>query len=77
MVLATANSTRLKRDLKEGYKSHELYETIVFELDSKIYEGIVLDVCGSCFYTEGETLQRYDIFTIGSVIGKKKGLIYE
>lgn len=76
VVLATANTTRLNWSLKQGYRSHELYEEITFELNDKNYTGIVLDICGSCFGTSHENIQRYDIFTVGNVIGKKEGKIY-
>lgn len=74
-VLATANTTRWNRNLKEGYVSHELYEIITYELNGKTRKGIVLDLCGACMGLKGESLQRYDIYTTSNVIGKKKGLI--
>lgn len=75
VVVATANMTRLPRGIAEGYRSHELYEELTIRLNGKDYQAIVLDVCGSCFYTEGEFLQRYDIFTTGNVIGKVIGQV--
>lgn len=77
VVLATANTTRLNWGLNPGYESHELYEVITTEVNGQTYEAIVLDVCGACYGVEGETLQRYDIFTKGNVIGKVKGVVYE
>ena len=78
VVLATANSNRLNRALKNGYKSHDLYDEISFDLDGKTYQGVVLDVCGACYGVESETNQRYDIFTNSNVVGKKYGsVIYE
>lgn len=75
VVVATANITRLKRGIAEGYRSHELYEEFTIRLNGKEYTGIALDVCGKCFYTEGEFIQRYDIFTTGNVIGKVVGQV--
>ena len=75
VVVATANITRLKRGIAEGYRSHELYEEFTIRLNGKEYQAITLDVCGSCFYTEGEFLQRYDIFTTSNVIGKVVGKV--
>lgn len=75
VVLATANTTRLNWSLYKGYKSHELYEELEFELNDKTYKGIVLDVCGACFGINNESEQRYDIFTTHDVIGKKTGVI--
>ena len=75
VVVATANMTRLPRGIAEGYKSHELYEEFTIRLNGKEYQAITLDVCGSCFYTEGEFLQRYDIFTTSNVIGKVVGQV--
>lgn len=75
VVVATANMTRLPRGMAEGYRSHELYEEFSIRLNDKDYQAIVLDVCGSCFYTEGEFLQRYDIFTTKNVIGKVIGQV--
>lgn len=75
VVVATANMTRLPRGIAEGYRSHELFEEFTIRLNSKEYQAITLDVCGKCFYTEGEFLQRYDIFTTGNVIGKVIGQV--
>ena len=75
VVVATANMTRLPRGIAEGYRSHELYEEFVIRFNDKEYQAIVLDVCGSCFYTEGEFLQRYDIFATKNVIGKVIGQV--
>lgn len=75
VVVATANMTRLPRGIAEGYRSHELYEEFMIRLNGKEYQAITLDVCGSCFYTEGEFLQRYDIFTTSNVIGKVIGQV--
>lgn len=77
VVLATANTTRLKRNLYKGYKTHELYDELDIELNGKRYKGIVLDVCGSCYGVSHEDKQRYDVFTTHEVIGKVSGLIYE
>lgn len=75
VVIATANMTRLRRGIAEGYRSHELFEEFTIKLNDKEYPAIVLDVCGSCFYTEGEFLQRYDIFATKNVIGKVIGQV--
>jgi len=77
VVIATANMTRLQRGIAEGYRSHELFEELTIKLNGKEYKAIVLDVCGSCFYTEGEFLQRYDIFAIKDVVGKVIGQVIE
>ena len=77
VVVATANITRLKRGIAEGYRSHELYEELTIRLNGKEYQSIVLDLCGACYGVDGEFLQRYDIFTTGNVIGKVVGQIVE
>lgn len=75
VVVATANMTRLPRGIAEGYRSHELYEEFTIRLNDKDYQAIVLDVCGACYYMEGEFLQRYDIFVTSNVIGKIIGQV--
>ncbi len=75
VVIATANMTRLERGIYEGYQSHELYEEFTIQLNNKEYQAIVLDVCGACYYMEGEFLQRYDIFVTKNVIGKEIGQV--
>lgn len=75
VVVATANMTRLPRGIAEGYRSHELYEEFTIRLNDKDYQAIVLDVCGACYYMEGEFLQRYDIFVTSNVIGKVIGQV--
>lgn len=75
VVVATANMTRLPRGIAEGYRSHELYEELSIRLNDKDYKAIVLDVCGACYYMEGEFLQRYDIFVTSNVIGKIIGQV--
>lgn len=75
VVLATANTTRYKSNLYDGYQSHELYEVLTIEVNNNQYEAIVLDVCGACYGVQGEQYQRYDIFTTGPVIGLQKGKI--
>jgi hypothetical protein len=77
VVIATANTTRLKWELQDGYRTHELYEIFTIEIDGQHYQSIVLDVCGSCFGVKGESAQRYDIFTVGNVIGKVEGKLHE
>lgn len=75
VVLATANTERLARELKDGYNSHSLYDTVEFNLNDKQYQGIVIDVCGACYGVVGEDKQRYDIFTVQNSIGLAKGHI--
>jgi len=75
VVIATANMTRLQRGIAEGYKTHDLYEEFTIRLMNKEYPAIVLDVCGACYYMEGEFLQRYDIFVTSNVIGKVIGQV--
>lgn len=75
VVVATANMTRLPKGIAEGYRSHELFEEFTIRLNDKDYKAIVLDVCGACYYMEGEFLQRYDIFVTSNVIGKLIGQI--
>ncbi|GEM_PF-2960707 len=75
VVVATANMTRLERGIYEGYQSHELYDEFKIQLNNKEYQAIVLDVCGACYYMEGEFLQRYDIFVTKNVIGKVIGQV--
>lgn len=76
-VLATANTTRWNKSLKKGFTSHELYDIISYEFNGTIRQGIVLDVCGACHGVRGESLQRYDVFTTRSVIGKRISNIIE
>lgn len=75
VVVATANMTRLPRGIAEGYRSHELFEEFTIRLNDKDYQAIVLDVCGACYYMEGEFLQRYDVFVTSNVIGKVIGQV--
>lgn len=75
VVVATANMTRLPRGIAEGYRSHELYEEFTIRLMNKEYPAIVLDVCGACYYMEGEFLQRYDIFVPKNILGKVIGQV--
>lgn len=77
IVVATANTERLKWPLRDGYKSHSLYSVLSLEIDGTVYEAIVLDICGSCYGVEGEEKQRYDVFTTGNVIGKVDGKLFE
>lgn len=77
IVIATANQNRLNREINEGFIGHNLYEVLTLEIEGTKYEAIVLDVCGACYGVEGETKQRYDVFTTGNVIGKVNGKVYE
>lgn len=77
IVVATANTTRIKRPLKDGFKSHELFDALELSFNGKGYDAVVLDVCGACFGVKNEDIQRYDIFTKGNVIGKKEGILHE
>ena len=77
VVVATANTTRLKRDLFQGYDSHELYEELEIEVNGQTHEAVVVDVCGACYGVRGEDKQRYDIFTTKNVIGKSLGSVYK
>lgn len=64
--------------VKKGFKTYDLYETVVFEIEDEVYTGIILDKCGECTWgNEREVLQRVDIFSTGNVIGKINGAIYE
>lgn len=76
-VLATANTTRWDKPLKAGYRAYELYDIVVYELNGELRNGIVLDVCGACHGVKGEELQRIDVFTTHSIIGKVEGIILE
>lgn len=77
VVVATANTNRLAWPLKQGYKTHDLFDELIIEVNGINYDAIVLDVCGSCYGVENENYQRYDIFTIDNSIGKVEGYIYE
>ncbi len=77
VVVATANMNRLVKGMAEGYKSHDLYEEFTIKLRNNEYQAIVLDVCGACYYMEGEFLQRYDIFVTSNVIGKVIGQVIQ
>ena len=44
VVVATANETRLYNGLFNGYKSHELYEELLIEVNGQTHEAIALDV---------------------------------
>lgn len=76
VVIATANTSRLARPLKEGYNTYELYTTLTIEINGVTYDAIILDVCGACYGVAGEQLQRYDVYTTHDVLGKSKGKIY-
>lgn len=48
-----------------GYNLHDLYETLMIQVNGIMVDAIILDSCGSCMKKVGnETLQRYDIFTV-------------
>lgn len=50
--------------IPKGYNIHRLFDTVYFTNNNILYEGIILDSCGACMYNiNGETTQRYDIFT--------------
>ncbi|QIK57797.1 hypothetical protein G7059_08065 [Erysipelothrix sp. HDW6A] len=76
VVLATAHTSL--GNVRAGFRTHQLYDTVVFELNNVIYTGIVLDKCGTCTWGNSfEDKQRYDIFTTHSVIGKQPGMVIE
>lgn len=75
VVVATANMSRLTKGIAEGYKTHDLYEEFTIRLMNKEYQAVVLDVCGACYYMEGEFLQRYDIFVPKNILGKVIGQV--
>lgn len=77
VVVATANTSRLDLNLKQGYKSHELYDEFQIVLNGIELPAIVLDVCGACYGFAGEDLQRYDIFTNGVSLGVIHGYVKE
>lgn len=77
VVVATANTTRLKRRLYEGYQSNELYDEFTINVNDKLYDAIVLDVCGACYGLSHEEIQRVDIFTTSDVIGLTRGKVRE
>ena len=77
VVVATANTSRLNINLKQGYKSHNLYDEFQIVLNDVELPAIVLDVCGACYGFAGEDLQRYDIFTNGVSIPVLTGYIKE
>lgn len=56
--------------LPSHYKQYDFLDTIHMTIDGKAYEGIVLDICGACYWEEDH--QRYDIYVEGkdSVIDK-------
>lgn len=67
LVVATANLTRLKWQLYEGYKSFELYEEFDLVINDTIYPAIVLDVCGACYGMSHESVQRIDVYVNSGV----------
>lgn len=50
--------------LPSGYRQYHLKDRITFVMDGKTCHGIVLDICGACYWPEEK--QRYDIFVSGS-----------
>lgn len=65
-------------NVKSGFKTYDLFQTLVFEIQNEIYTGIILDKCGECTWgNDHESLQRVDIFSTGNVIGKINGTVYE
>lgn len=75
VVIAAAHD--VLGQVQEGYETHELYDELVISINGSDYEAIVLDVCGACMGGYGEDYQRYDIMTVGSVIGLKVGYVYK
>lgn len=50
--------------LPSDYRIYNFYDEITFVLENVEYTGIILDSCGACMYhINGESLQRYDIYT--------------
>ena len=49
--------------LPSGYRQYHLKDRITFVMDGKTCHGIVLDICGACYWPEEK--QRYDIFVSG------------
>ena len=49
--------------LPAGYRQYRLKDRITFVMDGKTCHGIVLDICGACYWPEEK--QRYDIFVSG------------
>lgn len=64
------------KDVPYGYHVYHYGDTFKFVLNGKEYEAIVLDTCGKS-YEEADKYQRIDVFTRGSVIGKREGIVYE
>lgn len=77
IVVATSNMTRLQRPLNAGYRTFELYDEFILEIQGIDYPAVVLDVCGACYGVKGESKQRIDVFTTGSVFGKINGTLKE
>lgn len=77
IVSATSNTTRLKRPLYAGYRTFELYDEFILTIAGNDYPAVVLDVCGACYGRPGESLQRIDVFTTHSTIGKQQAILKE
>lgn len=77
IVVATANIERLPKAIHDGYNSHSLYDELTLTFNNTTHGAVVLDVCGACYGMPNEINQRYDVFTIGNVIGKVEGIMHE
>lgn len=65
---ATTGGCGKYKSIPKGIEVHSLYDKVLFEVDGKEYEGIILDSCGACMqlHSSDGYVQRYDIFIAGS-----------
>lgn len=64
--------------LPSGFTAYKLKDIIVFEIENRRYEGIVLDSCGACMVRDARypERQKFDIFisnskySFGKITGK-------
>lgn len=74
VVIASANKKATNTEdrfiLPESYQDHDYYEIINFTIEDKHYQGIILDLCGACYWQEGH--QRYDIFVKDAASAKDR-----
>lgn len=54
--------------LPSGFTAYELKDIIVFEIENRRYEGIILDSCGACMVRDAKypEHQKFDIFISNS-----------
>lgn len=74
VVIASANKKATDTAdifiLPKNYQDHDYYEVINFTIEDKHYQGIILDLCGACYWPE--EYQRYDLFVKDAASAKDR-----